>query len=130
MRLVDQLQGARAVAGRGPREEVPQLRLHPAHRPRGGAGPGQTGLGEEILTLEVGHVATVAVDGGQGVKTPATREVETHRGAVTRGHLASDGEDAGVEPQAAEADADRLAQQPGRHPAPLGQLLGHQSLDS
>ena len=108
MRLVDQLQSARAVAGRGPREEVSQLRLHPAHCPRGRAGPGQTGLGEEILTLEVGHVATVTVDGGQGVKTPAAREVQTHRGAVTRGHLASDGEHAGVEPQAAEAAFSRL----------------------
>ena len=128
MRLVDQLQGARGIAGRGPRQEVSQLRLHSAHSSRGRASPGQTGLGQEVFTLEVGHVATVAMDGGQGVKTSATSEVKTHRGAVTCSDLASDGEDARVQPEAAEADTDRLAQQPRRHPAPLGHLLVHQGL--
>ena len=68
------------------------------------------------------------MDGGQGVKTSATSEVKTHWGAVTCGDLASDGEDARVQPEAAEADTDRLAQQPRRHPAPLGHLLVHQGL--
>ena len=96
MRLVDQLQGARAVAGRGPRQEVSQLRLHSTHSSRGRACPWQTGLGQEVFTFEVRHVATVTMDGGQGVKTPATSEVKTHWGAVTSGDLASDGEDASV----------------------------------
>ena len=130
MRLVDQLQSARGVAGCGPRQEVPQLRLHSAHNARGRAGPGQTGLGQEVLTLEVGQVTTVAVDRGQGVKTAATSEVKAHRGAVTRGDLTSDGEHASVELQAAETDTDRLAQQPGGHPASPGQLLVQQSLES
>ena len=131
MLLADQLQGPRRVtAGGCPRQEVPQLRLHPAQGSRGRTGPGETGLREEVLALEEGQITTVAVDGGQRVKTPATGEVKADGGTVTRCHLTSDGEDGCVQSEAAEADTDRLAQQPGGHPSPPAHVLADPGLQS
>ena len=93
-------------------------------------GPEETGLRKEVLTLEEGQIATVAVDGGQGLITPATGEVKADGGTVTHCHMTADWEDARVQSEAAETDTDRLAQQPGGHPASPGQLLVQQSLES
>ena len=79
-------------------------------------GPEETGLRKEVLTLEEGQIATVAVDGGQGLITPATGEVKADGGTVTHCHMTSDWEDTRVQSEAAEADTVRLFQQPGGHP--------------